>query len=296
MATHGFSRSTWNGRFRVLRSLVPLKHNPRLAVNRFLATRLRQQLKPDTVARDISHVRWVLKLWEVKDAVIEASLTAIRRGLKENEVLLPKAKALPMSRAVLNQFLNHKRIPKPVKVVIKLAFETGSRLGDIFALRPEKALRPMADGRLLICWGITKTHRTVEARADHQQIVDHPGCVMTLIDEPNLLSQTSPKQVRKILHLFKPTTQYIQRWQALNNTVTIRSRFTGHSMKRGRAAELWQQAAQGTVTIATVMHELKHQSLEAALAYAPSPQLTAQAIQLRNASNTASQSTKKRKQ
>ena len=103
----------------MLRSLVPLKHNPRLAVNRFLATRLRQQLKPDTVARDISHVRWVLKLWEVKDAVIEASLTAIRRGLKENEVLLPKAKALPMSRAVLNQFLNHKRIPKPVKVVIK---------------------------------------------------------------------------------------------------------------------------------------------------------------------------------
>lgn len=265
-------------------------------MNNFLQQRLRQQLKPDTVARDISHVRWVLKLWSINDARIEASLTAIKRGLKEREVDVPKAKALPMSRGVLDSLMRHSTLKLPVKLAIKLAFETGSRLGDIFALKPAKAVSLLDDGRMLICWGITKTHRTVEARPDHQQIVDKPGLLTILIEQPDILTQTTPKEVRKTLRLCRPSARYIQLWQRLNNTVTIRRRFTGHSMKRGRAAELWEQAANGTTTISTVMHELKHQSIQAALAYAPSPQMTAEAVRLNNASNAEPRSMKQRRQ
>jgi hypothetical protein len=65
----------------------------------------------------------------------------------------------------------------------------------------------------------------------------------------------------------------------------VRTSFTLHSLKRGRAAELWVLAASGDITISQLLHELKHKTLEAALAYAPIPALAAQAIARHNASH-----------
>ena len=124
--------------------------------------------------------------------------------------------------------------------------------------------------------------------------MDSPGDLVQLLEDPDSLERTSAAAVLKALQELKPSPHYINHWQEMNKTVKIRSRFTQHSLKRGRAAELWALAAKGEITVERVMFELKHKSIEAALAYAPSPLHTAQALRLRNEQSQQQTSSTKR--
>jgi len=299
LAAKGFSKTTWQARLRVWRALKrdrPLKD----ATLKFIKDRLRKGLKPGTVAKDLGHIKWILRLEQVSDGYLDATMTALQKALRAQEAVIPTEKALPMSKQFLKAILRSRKIDRDTKIAILLAHKAGARVNDVFALRPETAFQRMKTGEMLICWGITKTHRTVEARPDHQQIIKHPGILTTLIDDPNILRRTSPSAVRRALALMKPPRSYVAHWQRLNRTVKIRAHFTFHSMKRGRAAILWDRAAQGVIPVATVMRELKHKSVEAALAYGPSPAATALAIRREeeslksaHATNTSSQPQKR---
>ncbi len=203
-------------------------------------------------------------------------------------------KALPMSRQVLGMLLSLSTVSRSTKLAMLLAFKTGSRVGDIFHLEPRKALQAVPGNKLLICWGITKSHHTVQARDDHQQLVDSPGSLLELLEDPLHLERTSPAKIDAALRNLGPSKAYVHHWQEMNKTVKIRPHFSKHSFKRGRAAELWALAAKGDITVERVMFELKHKSIEAALAYAPSPLHTAQAMRLRNEQVPQQPSSKRR--
>lgn len=285
LAVKGFSKSTWNARLRVLRAMnskLPLAE----AALRFINKRLKQGLTPGTVAKDIGHIKWILQLEQVSDGYLNATMAALQKALRTQQAVTPVSKALPMTREFVRLFLQSKKIDSATKVDILLSFKAGARVSDTFALRPDSAFQMLPNGSMLICWGVTKTHRTVEARPDHQQIIDHPGELTILTRDPTILRQTSSTAVRKALRTIKPPRAYVDHWQRLNNSVKIRRHFTLHSMKRGRAAELWTRAAEGTIPVATVLRELKHKSIEAALAYGPSPAATALAIRRAEMSTT----------
>jgi len=277
LAAKGFSKTTWNARLRVASALKrdrPLKE----AALEFIEKRLRKGLKPGTVAKDLGHIKWLLRLEQVSDGHLDATMAALQKALRVQEAVVPTEKALPMSKQYVKAILRSKKIDPDTKIAIFLAHKAGARVSDVFALRPTSAFQLMASGELLILWGVTKTHRTVEARPDHQQIIEKPGILTILTQDPGILRRTSPTAVRRALRLIKPPRRYVAHWQRMNLTVKIRSHFTFHSMKRGRAAILWERAALGIIPIQTVLRVLKHKSMEAALAYGPSPAATAQAI------------------
>ena len=295
LMTGAYSTSTWNGRLRVARELQRSKGSFESAVAAFLRARATQGLKSATVARDIGHIKWLAKLQNAESPALSVRLSTLQRGLQHKEAAVEiTTKALPMSRSVLSRLIADSRPSKPTKLALLLAFRTGSRISDVFALQPRRAFLPHHRQSMLVCWGMTKAHMTVEARPDHQQIIDAPGALAELLARPRLLEQTSVAAVRKALALLHPSAAYIKRWQSLNPTVKIRDHFTLHSLKRGRAAELWQLAAEGRKSTEEVMFELKHQDIKSALAYAPSPAATAEALKREKALRRQPSSTRRR--
>ena len=267
VATKAVSAGTWNARLRVMMELARLSGSFEDRTLQFLSNRL-GTVQASTVAKDIGHIRWVATRTQAMNPALAQSLSVLQKGLRlveaQQEV---KHKALPMTREVLFRLVEHQSVSKPTALAMLLAFLSGSRVGDVFALNPHKSIRPHRDGSaLLLLWGVTKTHRTVEARADHQQIIDNPGPLLELLRHPELLQQTSPQEVDRALLLRLPDQDYVKRWQAANPTVELRNHFTRHSLKRGRAAELWELAARGQISVDRLRFELKHQSLECALA------------------------------
>ncbi len=294
VASKAVSVGTWNARMRVAVELARLSGSFEDRTFQFLSNRI-GTVQASTVAKDIGHVRWVAARVQATSPTLAQSLSVIQKGLRlveaQQEV---KHKALPMSRELLFQLVEHPSVSKPTALALLLAFMSGSRVGDVFALNPHKSIRPHRGGSaLLLLWGVTKTHRTVEARADHQQIIDEPGPLLELLRSPDLLGRTSPQEVDQALLLIRPTPDYVKRWRAANPTVELRNHFTRHSLKRGRAAELWELAARGQISVDRLRFELKHQSIECALAYAPSPSVTATAIRLANEHGTPPKSRQK---
>jgi hypothetical protein len=253
----------------------------------YLEDRCRQKLKPDTVSKEVAHIRWAIRILNREiPPKLNLLLGHLQRGLRLQQATTPRRKALPMSRSVLKQLcaLLLKQSDLPTAVVVRLAYEAAGRVGDVFRLTTESFLRHGPQG-ILILWGVTKTHRTTEARADHQQIIKHAGILRHLLIDRSVLSRTSPARVLRAVSSLKPSDKYILQWQGWNPAHQVRTSFTLHSLKRGRAAELWVMAASGDITISQLLHELKHKTLEAALAYAPIPALAAQAIARHNASH-----------
>ena len=293
LMTGAYSTSTWNGRLRVSRELQAIGGSFEAAAATFLRRRVKQGLKSATVARDIGHIKWLAKLLNVESAALTLRLSTLQRGLRHREAAVEvTTKALPMTRSVLARLLANRQLSRPTKLALLLAFRTGSRVADVFALQPRRAFLPHRRGAMLVCWGMTKAHMTVEARPDHQQILEKPGALSMLLSRPRLLEHASKKEVAKALASVRPSPTYIERWQRLNPTVNIRQRFTLHSLKRGRAAELWNQ---GRMSTDEVMFELKHQDIKSALAHAPSPAATAEALKREKALRRQQSSSPKRK-
>ena len=284
-----FSRSTWSGRSRVILELLrrmQCKFLSRLkfatATEQFLEQRLKQvkreEIKAKTLSKDIPHIKWAWQALDLEMPLrIRTLLQTAQRGLSRAPTMV--SKALPLDRDMLMRLV--KRLPKSRRklgLVLLLAFETASRVDDIFKLDPLTAFRLTRQGHLLVLWGATKANQSAEARADHQQIVENPGALKLLCRRPEVLLQSSPMEVLRVLRQFTVPKAYVKRWQALNPTIRVRNHLTLHSLKRGRGYELWLDAANGRIQVPEVLHRMKHKSIEAALAYAPDPALAAEAI------------------
>jgi uncharacterized protein len=242
------------------------------------------RLRPETISKEVTSLRWAMQMLNIDiSPKLRLVLSHIQRGLRRTAAELPKTKALPITRGVLMSLCRHVQRKDPATAVaLRLAFEAGGRVGDLFNLTPESFLAHGSDG-ILVLWGVTKTHRTTEARADHQQIIPRASDLQILLRDRGILQRSSSQKVLAALKRLRPSRQYVAHWDALNPTNLVRSTFTLHSLKRGRAAELWTCAAAGSITVTQLMHELKHKSIEAALAYSPMPALSAEAIAKRNA-------------
>lgn len=252
---------------------------------KYLDLRVHQRVTRETIAKDISHVRWLHRatLDEPMSARLSLTLQLLQRGCKSLHAVTHRTKkALPMTRSIMEKLT---RDNSPTSLVIRLAFETASRLDDIFRLT-HRSFLPYRHEGMLILWDSTKANITAEKRADHQQIIHNASSLRCFLRDPTILSRTSLQRCLTKLRSVKPSQHYIASWQRLHTTAKLRDHFTLHSLKRGRAAELWQQAAHGSITLELLLHRLKHKSIEAALAYAPCPALAARAIERSKMSST----------
>lgn len=296
MMFSAFSKSTWGARVRVHRQLEAVGLPTDSAIRTWLEQRLADKVKRATVATDVGHLKWLGQNRGGLRSDTLQLLATVQRGLRLHEAKVEvKSKALPMTRAIVEEVLRRKDVDRPTRMAIRLAFMAGARVSDVFALNIERAILREGQSGILICWGVTKTHRTTEARPDHQQIIPEAGDLRQLLNEPALIDRSSPARVLSVLKQLRPTSNYVNRWQELNKTVRIREHFSKHSLKRGRAAELWDKAATGEITVQQVMHELKHRTIEAALAYAPSPAATARAMRFANSSASPQRLSSRRK-
>ena len=244
---------------------------------------LRGQLNRQTMARDITHIRWLQTVVGANPCPsLTTALSLLQRGLRIQHAATgdPVSKALPLTRKAMEQLAN--RADKFTAVALRLAFLTASRLDDVFNLTRKSFLAYGTHG-LAILWGVTKTNQTAERRVDHQQLIPHCPELLCLLHH-DVLRRTSARKCLQLLQSAKPSQKYIAHFQRMNPTVRIRTHFTMHSPKRGRAEELWQDAAAGRTTVQMVLHRLKHKSETSALAYAPDPVVAARAIERSKAS------------
>jgi hypothetical protein len=124
------------------------------------------RLRPESISKEVTSLRWAMQMLNIDiSPKLRLVLSHIQRGLQRTAAELPKMKALPITRSVL--ICRHVQRKDPATAVaLRLAFEAGGRVGGLFNLTPESFL----------AHGATKTHRTTEARADHQQIIPRATC------------------------------------------------------------------------------------------------------------------------
>lgn len=300
------ARATWNGRSKVLRELTNCstpaeltRFNPRdLTQNTvsWLSDRLSQQVTKETVSKDIGHLRWV---WQAMDAQmpprLAVQLATVQKGCGRSPATTTKA--LPMTRTKVGQLVHKLLAAKNTStaIVILLAFETASRTDDVLKLQGDMQAFQAVDEGLAVSWRTSKTNQKGTARPDHTQIVRDPGLLMALASSPKILQGTSQAKITAALKSIKPETAYVKRYASLNPRAKVRETFTHHSLKRGRGEELWKLAAEGSLTIDEVMHKMKHQSLEAALEYAPDLVMAQRAIEINNSQSALAKSRRPRR-
>lgn len=282
------SKSTWSARRRAARAILGPQLTPislqqfRRKALRHLTQLLNRSLKPDTISKEIAHIRWIAMAmgFGPLPSSFAIELGLLQRGLRHQQAFVKKSKALPMSKHMLRHIA--KRAPLPIAVALLLAFHTASRVNDILRLTPDSFVVSKNRTSLLILFGVTKTNQTAESRGDHQMILSPIPSLLRkhALSLHAIMKTVSSQSITSFLRGITPPTAYVARYQAMNPTTIVRQHFTQHSLKRGAAERLWLQASRSKTTVEMVLHRLKHKSLEASLAYAPNPLTAAKAIEL----------------
>ena len=182
LVTKAYSTSTWNARARVLRSIIrdtPVRVLSKTKILRLTLSFLQQRstelllgrIKPLTVSRDISHIRWLLQVLGVDPIppAFRTLLSLLQRGLTRTQSTTKVVKALPLNLRMLENLTSS--APLHVAVTLQLAFHTSSRFSDLLDLRKESFILASPRG-ILVLFGMTKTNPTAERRADHQLIIE----------------------------------------------------------------------------------------------------------------------------
>jgi hypothetical protein len=253
---------------------------------RELDAALGRNVLPSTKSRDVSAVKWVCRHYaSIKQQTrLLPWLTVLSTGLHRTKRSTKLVKALPLSLSALRKVC--KTAETPVRLALKLAWLLSSRAGELRQLSPS-AIQRHSKTVIMVQWTYTKSNPTGATRADHLQLADTAVSkklfseLLGLCKNPPLLAKVLavPKQTMiKAMNVNKVPKDYVQKWQRMDPLHRVRSRFTGHSLKRGRAAILWGQAASGDMEITELLHRLKHKSLPSAMAYSPCPAVTATAL------------------
>ena len=274
------------------RTLRDLRGSSLLEAVEHLLRRRLPQVAPATVRRDISNVSWwARRLWPEEQRALAPTLADVGVALTRRAATRPRRKALPMGRAALDEI--RPRLPLAQRTLVTLAYRTASRVGDLVPLRGQDLT--LDDGCLLVRFGVTKSNQGAAARADHQLLVPRPEPeLLLLLRRPPgaaLFRKEDVRLFRLLLRRTPVSPTEIAQWQRLDPQAVLRTRFTGHSMKRGAAAAAWQAAAQGELTVPQVLHLLKHRTVESSIAYCPAPAWVAQALAGRAAAVTAAPTT-----
>lgn len=273
------SASTWAGRNRTARMLVDsaARHSPLQAIENLLAQRIPSVL-PSTVARDLGHAKWLAtRLWPNEN--LPPFLSDLQAGLRKMDAVRERKKALPLSKRKLRELLTALNRAPRTQALALLAFRTGSRIGDLADLKSPNL--SVSSRGLLVRFVRTKTNMEAASRPDHITLVSapEPSLVQLANLPPNkpLFKSSNRKRLTAELRALDPGNEPAK-WQLLAPHSRLRPRYTLHSLKRGAAALAWKAAADGTLTVAAVLHLLKHKSVETALSYCPAPLWAAEAL------------------
>ena len=281
--SRAYAPSTWRGKLFVAKKilgpqLLPNQPTPLLEQRslQFLSQTLISA--PTTVSRHVATIRALLPIFgtSLPSPTFLHSLRLLCLGQAKVNATRVVTKALPMSRKMLKAVLL--KTTKEIGAILLLAFHTASRLDDIFKLRLPQALRKV-DNSLLVFWDVSKTNQTAEKRADHQQVVRFRKSYIPLLTCTDILVNNPLTKIYNFLRSIVPHHDYVTMWQQANPSTKVRPRFSLHSLKRGKADELWMEVLKGTLTIPALLHKLKHKSLESSLAYTPRPNIAALAMQ-----------------
>ena len=230
-----------------------------------------------TARKYLGVLNWLARR-ERADPHTTTTLSATISGLSRRHGRTKRTrKALPMTQAVAQRIWDtHKSAES---LVVLFAQITGARVGDVLHLRPDAIL--WQDNDMIVVWGRTKTNPEAAPRPDHHQLVrDALPTLLPLKRNPNVFRSATYERVRTLLRRIPVQPRYHRTWLQKRPNSLLRDHWSGHSMKRGRAATLWADAARGRTTIANVMRVLKHKTQQSALEYCPCPVYAARALEL----------------
>lgn len=262
---------TWQARQRTIRLFESLgaKASPLAKLDNFLDVRL-AAVTPATLIKDISHLKWYFTRKYPRAGLLEV-LEDVSRALRVRDATRPKRKALPLSSAQMRLLL--KGLRGLAALAALLAWRSASRLSDLLNIYVAHA----GEDGLMVRFTQTKANKEGDTRADHLLFVEEAGPLMRLAGRSNPFSQAHLQQVRKALRALEVPESELITWQRMS-TATLRTRYTGHSLKRGAAAELWRAAAEGVLSPQHVQHVLKHKDLQSSVGYAQNHMHVAMAL------------------
>ena len=276
---NSLSAHTWAGRRRVANHFMACSPDPLVSLDRLLEQRL-ATVAPDTVARDLGHLKWLLpRLLSRDDAIPIVNLVEdLQRAVRRVDPTRPTTKALPFTPEALRGFLVGRLLP--IRAMALLAFRTASRVDDI--MRLHVCHLQVTPHGLLVCFKVTKPNKDGKSRPDHQIVVPDPQPdILTLLrsrSQWKILFKPEEKELlRKELRQFVPPIGQPLFWQRQDPQNRLRSRYTLHSLKRGAAALAWKAVAEKKLDLQQLLLLLKHKDVETALEYCPCPVLAARA-------------------
>jgi hypothetical protein len=187
----------------------------------------------------------------------------------------PLAKALPMTPDDVATLIRTAPTPQ-IKAACFMAWATASRFGEIRPLTG-KNFRRVGREQLLCVWTTTKGNPEGKPRIDHYCDFRAPAWFRKhLREHPNNPFKCG-RRLRTHLRSVLPKATDVADWNDKKPpNVTLKSHYTGHSLKRGAAAMLWLDAAKKLIPPAEVLRLLKHKNVESALEYAPDPHIVTQ--------------------
>ena len=282
----GVSQATWRKRLNLLRRMADYTSSPTHARQRFVTSRLRA-VKYATLAADLAGLKWInARFLPHMAGTLDPLLDDLRRACRLRAVGQHSTKALPLTKG---EYLRVKsNLAGRARLMLTLIWRTASRVSDVTTLTGGSLTLMTGAGaepRLLVVFGQTKANRFAAHRSDHQVILLNPGELTKLVTphseaHKKLFTKQDVSQLDAALKQTKPPKKIIEKWETLQPGQPLRNHYTRHSIKRGAAARLWAQAANGRIRTDTVMRLLKHKQLETALGYCPAPQLAARALDL----------------
>ncbi len=270
---------TWKARARVAQMWADsLKHHS--SFEHTLARLMKRRLatvQPTTVSKDLSALKWLLPFMPPEQMPQHAALlTELQKGLRRMASDHRPMKAVPIALPEVVKLM--KLLPAGAAALLNLCWVTASRIGD--AMNLTAADCELTPRGLLVRFRSTKTNPEAQPRADHFAVIGSPAAVLLehlkCCGRGPIFSRSHLRALDRGLRLLPVPPS---RW-----TSATRTRFSRHSIKRGAAQVLWQQAASGAIPPSAVQHLLKHRSIDTTLAYCPHPEDAAVAFRTHIAS------------
>jgi hypothetical protein len=199
---------------------------------------------------------WLAPRFEWPD--LRPLISDLQRALRHRSAHSPQKKALPFTDLTFRALTI--TLPFWPKAMAYLAFRTASRLGDISSLLAS-SFSLASNGDVVLSWYETKTNKDATPRPDHVVRIMNPAPILVeaVTEIMRLKPDTRPfgdrckRTLRTALRKMPVSLLDIQHFQRMDPKNIIRTRYSGHSFKRGAALK----GAQGLLDPLALMLLLK---------------------------------------
>jgi integrase len=217
----------------------------------------------------VAQIAWIARLSDLPPSV-QIFCTEVSQKLRRDLATVTIKKALPMSAAGAKRAMQHTKDPRE-RAALWLAWVTASRLSDICQLRQPQF--QLVTRFLLIEFGTTKSNKHGRARQDHYVAIPRPPPLIRWAIQD--WKPPTVKRLRAVLQSVPPRAPFLATTQR-SARVELLSHFTGHSIKRGVAAIMYEWVAEKQMPAPLLPLMLKHKAdrpiiPETTLAYASVP-------------------------